>query len=111
MNQKGRAAIEASHKPLFEKWLKGSQLTGQIDSVRMLAPDVALLHASGSILDKGRLTPAPERTSSQTLIAVKEPDAWRFTAFHNTHIRPMGKTAGGTIAWLLFDRLWRMVGR
>lgn len=110
VNQKGRAAILASHQPLFTRWLKGSRLTGQIDSLRLLAPDVALIHASGSILDRGRTTPAPERASSQTLVATKEAGEWRFVAFHNTRIRPMGQAAGGTIAWLLFDRLWRWFG-
>lgn len=42
VNQKGRAAIIAAHQPLFDKWLKGSRLTGQIDSLHFLAPDVAL---------------------------------------------------------------------
>lgn len=111
LNQKGRAAIIASHQPLFTRWLKGSRLTGQIDSLRFLAPDVALIHASGSILDAGRTTPAPERISSQTLVAQKSEERWRFVAFHNTRIRPMGKTMGGTMAWLLFDRVWRWFGK
>lgn len=111
LNQKGRTAIIASHQPLFAHWLKGSRLTGQIDSLRFLAPDVALIHASGSILDAGRTTPAPERVSTQTLVAQKIDGCWRFVAFHNTRIRPMGKTAGGTMAWLLFDRLWRWFGK
>lgn len=107
VNQKGRPAIIASHQPLFDKWLKGSRLTGQIDNLRFLAPDVALIHANGSILDRGRSTPAPERSSSQTLVAKKIEGVWRFVVFHNTRIRPMGQTAGGTMAWLIFDRLWR----
>lgn len=111
VNQKGRAAIIASHQPLFDKWLKGSRLTGQIDNLRFLTPDVALIHASGSILDHGRSTPAPERTSAQTLVAQKFDGSWRFVAFHNTRIRPMGQRAGETIAWLIFDRLWRWFGR
>lgn len=110
VNQQGRPAIIASHQPLFDKWLKGSRLIGQIDHLRFLAPDVALIHASGSILDHSRATPAPERASSQTLVAQKTDGIWRFVAFHNTRIRPMGQTAGGTLAWLLFDRLWRWFG-
>lgn len=111
LNQRGRAAIVAGHQPLFTRWLKGSRLTGQIDSLRFLAPDVVLIHASGSILDAGRTTPAPERSSSQTLVAKKSDGIWRFVAFHNTRIRPMGKTVGGTMAWLLFDRVWRWFGK
>lgn len=107
VNQKGQTAIRAVHQSLFEKWLKGSRLTGQIDALRLLAPDVALIHASGNIIDAGRTTPAAERASSQTLVAQKMNDEWRFVAFHNTRIRPMGQGFGGTLAWLIFDRLWR----
>ena len=111
VNQKGRAAIIAAHQPLFEKWLKGSRLTGQIDSLRFLAPNVALIHSSGNIIDRGRSTPVPERASSQTVVAKKEGGEWHFVAFHNTRIRPIGKSVGGTIAWLIFDRLWRILGQ
>jgi uncharacterized protein (TIGR02246 family) len=110
LNQKGRAALVSSHHELFTRWLKGSQLIGQIDELRFLAPDVALLHASGSILDAGRSSPAPERLSAQTVVVHKRDGVWQFVAFHNTRIRPMGQQAGGTIAWLIFDRLWRWFG-
>ncbi|MEZ4728227.1 MAG: SgcJ/EcaC family oxidoreductase [Caldilineaceae bacterium] len=110
VNQKGRAAIIAGHKPLFERFLKGSRLTGEIGSLRWLAPDVALAHALGSIIDAGRSTPKPERLSSQTLVAVKEDGVWRFTAFHNTRVRPIGQGVGGLVAWLVADLAWRLLG-
>src|SRR5687768_15119229 len=37
---KGRHVIAESHQKLFETWLKGTRLTGQIESLRFLSPDV-----------------------------------------------------------------------
>lgn len=109
VNQKGRQAIIAGHKPLFETYLKGSRLTGELVSLDFLAPDVVLAHALGSILDAGRSTPKPERLSSQTLIAIKQNGEWRFRAFHNTRVRPMAQ-GRGIFAWLLADLFWRLLG-
>lgn len=110
VNSKGRAAIIASHKPLFERFLKGSALTGDLVSLRALAPNVVVAHAVGSIIDPGRSTPSPERLSSQTLVVVKEEGEWRFTAFHNTRVRPIAKGLGGLFAWFIADRTWRLFG-
>lgn len=109
MNQKGRQAIIASHKPLFERFLKGSTLTGDLVSLHLIAPNLALAHAVGSIIDAGRRTPKPERLSSQTLLAIKEHGTWRFRAFHNTRVRPIGQ-GGGFFAWLIADLAWRCFG-
>ena len=109
VNQKGREAIIAGHKPLFERFLKGSTLTGGLVSVCLLAPNVALAHAVGSILDSGRRTPKAERLSSQTLLAIKENGTWRFRAFHNTRVRPIGQ-GRGFFAWLIADLAWRFFG-
>lgn len=110
VNQHGRAAIIAGHKPLFERFLKGSKLTGDLVSIHLLAPDVALAHAVGNIIDAGRQTPKPERLSSQTLVAVKQDGVWRFRAFHNTRVRPIAKGIGGFVAWLCADLTWRWFG-
>lgn len=111
VNQKGRAAIEAGHQPLFERFLKGSKLTGGIVAMEQLAPNVILAHVEGSILDAGKQKPNPERLSNQTLVAVKEGNQWRFRAFHNTRVRPINGGVRNLIAWLLADRLWRLLGR
>ncbi|MEZ4621978.1 MAG: SgcJ/EcaC family oxidoreductase [Caldilineaceae bacterium] len=110
VNQKGRAAIEAGHKPLFDRFLKGSKLTGGLVSLTQLAPNVIMAHAEGSILDAGRRAPDPERLSNQTLIAVKEEGHWRFRAFHNTRA-PINGGVRNLIAWLLADRIWRLLGK
>jgi uncharacterized protein (TIGR02246 family) len=110
VNQKGRAAILTSHQPLFERWLKGSRLTGQITNIRFLAPDVALVHATGNTILAGKSAPEPARESIQTLIALKEEGEWRFTAFHNTRVRPIGGSFSGVIAWRLADLIWKLLG-
>jgi uncharacterized protein (TIGR02246 family) len=110
VNQKSRQGIIASHRPLFERFLKGSKLTGELVSIRLLAPDVAVAHAVGSILDRGRRTPKPERLSSQTMVLLKRDGLWQVTAFHNTRVRPIGRGFGGFVAWQLADLTWRLLG-
>lgn len=63
----GRATIEAFHQELFDKWMKGTRLTGGVDDVKMLGPDVAVMHAIGGTIKKGKTTPSRARDSIQTL--------------------------------------------
>lgn len=110
---KGRTAIAASHQALFDTHLKGTRLTGAISAVRFVAPDVALVLASGGTIMRGRSTPSPERDSIQTLLAIKRSGTWRFTAFHNARVRPIGRGVAAFLIWALSDVLWRslVVGR
>lgn len=110
VNQKGSKAILAGHQPLFERFLKGSRLVGEITGIRFLCPDVALIHATGNTVLAGKTKPSPERASVQTLVAVRQSGEWRFTAFHNTRVRPIGGSFGGIVAWLLADLIWKMLG-
>lgn len=107
---KGRDEILSFHRPLFDKWLKGTRLVGRVKAVRFLGPDVALMHAVGGTVMRGKSDPAPERDSIQTLVAVRRDGAWRLAAFQNTRVRPMGRNVGGIFVWLLSDRLWRALG-
>lgn len=110
VNQKGRAAIAEGHRPLFERWLRGSRLIGSTPNIRFLAPEVALIHARGDTLLAGKATPELGRESVQTLVAVNRDGRWRFTAFHNTRSRPIQPGPGGVIAWKLADLAWRVFG-
>jgi uncharacterized protein (TIGR02246 family) len=92
---KGRHAIAASHRPLFERFLKGSRLAGEPPSVRFLTPEVALIHSKGAILRAGQQRPSRRRVSVQTLVAVKQRDGWRLRAFQNTRYRPFAQTLPG----------------
>ena len=110
VNQSGRAAIARGHRPLFERWLRGSRLVGDTPKIRLLAPAVALIHVRGNTLLAGKSVPEPGRKSVQTLVAVKQQGSWRFTAFHNTRLRPIQPGLGGVIAWKLADLSWRVFG-
>ncbi len=104
---KGRQEIAPFHQELFDKWLKGTRLVGRVESVRFLSPDVALMHAVGGTMMRGKSKPSPERDSIQTLIAVREGDQWRIAAFQNTRVRPMGRSAATFLIWAVTDWLWR----
>jgi hypothetical protein len=39
--------------------------------VRFLSPDVALMHAVGGTVMRGKSEPSPERDSIQTLVAIR----------------------------------------
>lgn len=105
---KGRAEIASFHQPLFDKWLKGTRLVGEVKRVRLLSPEVVLIHATGGTVLRGKSAPAQERDSIQTLVAIKRGGAWRLAAFQNTRVRPMGRNAGGTFVWLFSDWLWKL---
>ena len=107
---KGRDEIVSLHQPLFDKWLKGTRLVGKVESVRFLSPDVALMHALGGTVMRGKSRPAPERDSIQTLVAIKRNGEWRLAAFQNTRVRPMSRNARSTFIWLFTDWLWKVFG-
>jgi uncharacterized protein (TIGR02246 family) len=98
---KGRQANARHHQNLFDSVdsvLKGSRSAFEGEpAVRFVAPDVAVVHAMGSILLPWQDEVTPKRRSNQTLVAVKRPEGWRFTAFHNTRYRPMTLPRGAPL--------------
>ena len=105
---RGRREIAASHQQLFDRFLKGTRLTGRVLSIKFPSPDVALIHATGGTVMRGKTKPSPERDSIQTLVAVREGAEWRFAAFHNSRVRPIGSNATTFLLWAVTDTLWRM---
>lgn len=85
----GRQAVIDSHDRLFRGVLTGSALVGEVETVRHVHPDVAVVHAFGSVLMPWRAKLPTRRLSRQTLVALRTPDGWRFTAFHNARVRPL----------------------
>ncbi|MBA3945721.1 MAG: SgcJ/EcaC family oxidoreductase [Herpetosiphonaceae bacterium] len=94
---KGRRAIAESHRPLFERFLKGSRLVGEPASVRLLVDDVALIHSKGAVLRAGQKQPSRRRVSVQTMVAVKHGNDWRLAAFQNTRYRPWAESLMGKL--------------
>lgn len=105
----GREEIAPFHQRLFDKWIEGTRLVGQVENVRLLGPDIALVHATGSTVMRGNSEPSPERDSIITLVAVRQSSQWRFTTLHNTRIRPIGPTT--FLLWRFSGLLWKIFYR
>lgn len=86
----GRPAVFSSHDKLFAGVLYRSSLVGEVESVRPLSDDVALLHATGSVQVAWRRSLPKRRLTRNTITAVRTPEGWRFAAIHNGRIRPVG---------------------
>ncbi len=108
---KGRQEIASFHQPLFDKWLKGTRLVGEVKGVRFLTPDVALMHVVGSTIMRGKLKPSPVRDSIQTLVALRKYGEWKLAAFQNTRLRPMSRNFASVLLWNFTDWLWKFLLR
>jgi uncharacterized protein (TIGR02246 family) len=86
---KGRSAIVDNHDRLFRGVLTHSALVGEVESIRYLTPDLAVLHATGSVLMPWRSTLPKRRLSRQTIIAMRTEEDWKVTALHNGRVRPV----------------------
>jgi uncharacterized protein (TIGR02246 family) len=106
----GRVETAPFQQEIFDRWMKGTRLEGRVKRVRFLSPDVAVMHAVGSTVMRGKSEPSPERDSIQTLVATRDGSEWRLAAFQNTRIRPMGRSAATFLIWALSDLLWRVFG-
>src|SRR5215203_759966 len=105
---KGPQEIAPFHQQLFDKWLKGSRLVGLVKDVRFLSSDVALMHAVGGTVMRGKSEPVPERDSIQTLVATRQDGEWRLAAFQNTRLHPIDSSAVPFLIWTLSDLLWKV---
>ena len=104
---KGREEIAPFHQELFDKWMKGTRLVGRVKDVRFLSPDVALMHAVGSTILRGKTALSPERDSIQTLVAVRHDGQWRLAAFQNTRLRVMRNGITFLVS-TVSDFLWKI---
>ena len=103
----GREEIAPFHQELFDKWMKGTRLVGRVKDVRFLSPDVALMHAVGSTIMRGKTSPSPERDSIQTLVATRQNGQWRLAAFQNTRLRVMRNGVAFFVS-TFSDLLWKV---
>jgi uncharacterized protein (TIGR02246 family) len=105
---RGREEIAHFHGKEFKTHLRGTRLVGDVTDLRFLTNDIAVMHATGGTILRGKSEPAPERHSLQTLVAVRRNGEWTIVAFQNTRVRPIGRSVRGTLLWLISDRLWRL---
>ncbi|MEV0368784.1 SgcJ/EcaC family oxidoreductase [Streptomyces sp. NPDC050636] len=85
----GRTALQENHDRLFRGVLAGSALVGELESIRHLTPDVAVLHGTASVLMPWRSELPRRRLSRQTLVVVRADRGWRISALHNGRVRPV----------------------
>jgi uncharacterized protein (TIGR02246 family) len=101
-----RHEIATFQQALFNKWLKGTCLVGEVKQVRFLSDDVAVMHAIGGTLMRNETKPLPTRDSIQTLVIRRTPDGWRIEAFQNTRLRMMERSFAAVLLWNFTDWLW-----
>ncbi len=79
----GRDKIVTYHRALLAGHYKGSHLSPENVSVRLLSPQVAVAHVDwkSSYLDQGKEL---EQTALMTLTLAKQDDGWKIAAAHNT---------------------------
>jgi uncharacterized protein (TIGR02246 family) len=83
---KGREAIAEGHQRIFDTFYKESTLSLSVRQVRMLRPDVAVVHVAGSNqVPRGAETHTTEALI--TLVMTKESGRWRIAAFQNTAVQ------------------------
>ena len=80
---RGRQQIESFHRPLFEGVLKGSLLQGEVRFVRLLTPELAVMHATARVTLPGQREPTPSRDSMQLFVVVRVAGEWRAEAMMN----------------------------
>lgn len=70
----GREPMVQAHDRLLRGVLTGSSLVGEIESIRYLGDDVALMHATGSVLVTSRATLPGDGCTRQTVVATRTTD-------------------------------------
>lgn len=85
----GLAEHQANHDKLFRGVLTGSALVGEIEAIRRVTPDVAIVYGTASVLMPWRSKLPKRRLSRQTIVVVNTDDGWRITAIHNGRVRPV----------------------
>jgi uncharacterized protein (TIGR02246 family) len=88
-SRRGKADSIRWHENLVRTVLDGSRLTGAVESVRVVIPDVAVVHLTGSVVEGWRQQLRRRRRWRQTMVVVRRDGRWQVTAFHNTRVRPL----------------------
>ena len=90
MHIKGRRQNASAHQQIFDTFYKGTKLWVRVKSVRLLKPDVMLVHSVSKVLKPGDSDASPEPEAIQTWLVSKHGNEWLIDAFHNTPIQRQG---------------------
>lgn len=83
---KGQAEITRVHSQLFDTFLRDSRIELEVDDLRFVTDDVAVLHTSGGIVEPGDTTLSPDRRSMNTMIITRHPGNWLIETVQVTRI-------------------------
>ncbi|WP_437801092.1 SgcJ/EcaC family oxidoreductase [Sorangium sp. So ce693] len=87
---RGREANRRVHEELFAGVLAGTRLVSEIESVRFLSPNAAVVVSTGALLWPWQKTAPASRRSRQMTVVVRGDDGrWQVAAFQNTRVRPL----------------------
>lgn len=104
---RGREANRRTHEELFAGVLAGTRLVGEVEGVRFLGPDAAVVVSTGAVLWPWQRTAPADRRSRQTLVVVRGDDGrWRVASFQNTRVRPL--PPAGSLSMRLFAAVMRL---
>jgi uncharacterized protein (TIGR02246 family) len=93
----GRQAIADSHRKIFDTFFKGTRLGSTYPvELQPVAPDVVLVHASGSVLFPGESERRVPPNGLMTMVAAREGTSWRFVFFADT---PTGRARNLRFLW------------
>jgi uncharacterized protein (TIGR02246 family) len=90
----GRAAYDRRHDDIFRGFFRGSRIRMQVDEVRLLRPDVALVLIGTEVDSPNGLPPGVAAHADGLLrtrlldVLVRDGDAWRIAASHNVDVKP-----------------------
>jgi uncharacterized protein (TIGR02246 family) len=86
---RGRDAIASGHAGIFWTIYAGSVVRYTVESVRLLRPDVALLHVH-AVLDAPSGPLAGKHMSRFSAVLTRDAGGWQIASFHNTVAPPPG---------------------
>ena len=85
---RGREAIAGGHAAIFRTIYAGSKNHYTVESVRLLRPDVALVHVH-AVLDAPSGPLAGRHSARFSLVLTREAGGWQIASLHNT-LAPAG---------------------
>jgi uncharacterized protein (TIGR02246 family) len=78
-----RDAIRATLAEVFAGELKGSKAVHEVQSIRFVGADTAIVLSKGAIVFPGQTEPAPESRTLDGWVLCKHDAVWRVEAFNN----------------------------
>ena len=78
-----RDAIRTTMTAVFDGPLKGSRGIHDVQRIRFVGADTAIVLSKGAILFAGQTEPAPESRTLDGWVLCRQDGTWRVEAFHN----------------------------